>query len=406
MSVWIEGEDAAQTTFNRHGWYCCTGVRRDVLSPGVPGGAAGDWLAHYANDGVGVWAAYDFEAPAAGDYAFWLRASVYQVRGWYRLDDAPAVDIDLASDARERVNLVAPGIDIRLLAWVNAGAIALRQGRHRLVVGVEGHPARQGGREVHGGIDALAFVPADWPWAPTGALRPIDPRRQAAAAPADWFPLIPADDAFSADSLTDARPLVERPAGARGPIEARGDALAFADGTAVRLWGVNALPMTTNALMARQARYYAKNGVNLVRIHPVESIVGVLRRDADGRRAFDPAGLDRLDRWFAALKAEGIYVQWSPFYPHVVTSEDGYPADRMAELPDASAPNAPPGAAAKSTSGYVKLCPRAAGCGVVLARGPAHPPQPLHGPAVRRRPGAGRARGAQRGLHLLARAAE
>ncbi|MEO8083292.1 MAG: hypothetical protein ABI780_05675 [Ardenticatenales bacterium] len=352
-SVWIEGEDAVQTTFNRHGWYCCTGVRRDVLSPGVPGGAAGDWLAHYANDGRGATATYDFDVAVTDRYVFWMRMSVYQVRGWYSLDGAPAADVDTAADPRERLNLVAPGIDIRFLAWVKAGEMPLAQGRHRLVIGIEGHPARQNGQEVHGGIDALTFVPQSWPWGPTGALRPIAPDRPTEAAPDEWFPLIPIDDSFSPQSATDAHAYIERPAGQHGPITAHGDALVLGDGTPIRLWGVNALPMATTELMARQAKYYAKNGINLVRIHPVESIVGVLRRGPDGVRTLDPVGLDTLDRWFAALKAEGIYVGWSPFYPHVVTAEDGYPADWLAELPDARAPNLPAGTPAKSSSGYV-----------------------------------------------------
>ncbi len=112
-SIWIEGEAAEATTFNRHGWYCCDGVRSDLLSPGVPGSAPGDWLSHYANnDAREVTATYRFEVTAAGRRVLWLRASVYQVRSWWRLDDGPAVDVDLATEARERLNLVAPAIDM------------------------------------------------------------------------------------------------------------------------------------------------------------------------------------------------------------------------------------------------------------------------------------------------------
>lgn len=358
-SIWIEGEAAEATTFNRHGWYCCDGVRSDLLSPGVPGSASGDWLSHYANnDAREVTATYRFEVTAAGRRVLWLRASVYQVRSWWRLDDGPAVDVDLATEARERLNLVAPAIDIRFLAWVRAGVVDMNAGAHRLTVGLAGHPSRRDGREVHGGLDAIVLVPEGEAWAPTGGLRPPDPARPAPVpAASDWFPLVPIEDAVSADSVTDASALVERPAGARGPVRAVGDGLAFADGTPVRFWGVNALPMATPEKMARQARYYAKHGVNLVRIHPVESIVGVLRRGPDGQRLLDPAGLDRLDRWFAALKDAGIYVSWSPFYPHVITSDDDYPADLYAELPDANAWNLPAGTVGKSSSGYVNYIP-------------------------------------------------
>lgn len=357
-AIWIEGEDALRTTFNRHGWYSADGVRRDVLSPGKPGGRAGAWLAHYANDGQTATAGYDVDVAAGGPYRLWLRASAYQVGLAWRLDDGPAQPIDAAAAARERLNLVAPGIDIRFLAWLDAGEVALAAGRRRLTVEVSGHPARNGGREVHGGLDALVLVPAALPWAPTGALRPPDPSRPAPEpAPDAWFPLVAPDDAFDAASVTDAAALIERPAGRHGPARAVGDAIQFADGTPARFWGVNALPLPTPEQMTRQARFYAKHGINLVRLHPVQSIVGLLRRRPDGSRGFDPAGLDRLDRYVAALKAEGIYVGWSPFYPHVVTADDGIPPEIFAELPDAPNWNLPPGTTGKSTSGVVHFVP-------------------------------------------------
>lgn len=358
-SIWIEGEAAESTSFNGHPWYCCDGVRADLLSPGVPGTSEGEWLSHYVNDDDReVTATYRFEAAAGGRRVLWLRASVHQVRSWWRLDDGPALEVDLAAEARERLNLVAPAIDIRFLAWVRAGVVDMAAGEHRLTIGLAGHPSRRGGREVHGGLDALVLVPEGEAWAPTGALRPPDPGRPAAVpAAGDWFPLVPIEDPFSAESVTDLSFMLDRPAGAHGPVRAVGDDLVFADGTPVRFWGVNALPMATADKMARQARYYAKHGVNLVRIHPVESIIGVLRRAPDGRRFLDPAGLERLDRWFAALKDAGIYVSWSPFYPHVITSDDGYPAESYAELPDANAWNLPAGTSGKSPSGYVNYIP-------------------------------------------------
>lgn len=357
--VWLEGEDAERTTFNRHGWYCCDGVRRDVLSPGTPGGRAGDWLAHYANDGRAASAEYGLDVTASAAYRLWVRASSYQTRLSWRIDDGTARDADPDALARERLNLIAPGIDIRFLAWLPLGEVELDAGRHRLVVEVSGHPARDGGREVHGGLDAIVLVPGDLAWAPTGALRPPDPQRPPPPpGPADWFPLVPIVDPFDPASATDLSARLERPAGRHGPPRAAGDAIAFADGTPVRFWGVNALPLSTPEQLSRQARFYAKHGVNLVRIHPVQSIVGLLRRNADGSRGFDPAGLDRLDRYVAALKSEGIYVAWSPVYPHVVTADDGYPADLLAELPDAPTWNLPPGTAGKSTSGMVHFMPQ------------------------------------------------
>ena len=354
--LWIEGETPARTTFNRHNWYCCTGVRRDLLSPGEPGGRAGDWLAHYANDGLVAEAEYRVITSEGGPYTLWVRTSDFTVRMWYRVDNGARVAIDTEGDRREHLRLLAPDmIDIRFIAWIRAGAVDLLPGQHRLTFGLEGHPARQGGREVHGGIDALCLV--NFPWTPTGALKPdLDPPRP---GPADWYPLIPSDDRFSAESITDVGGLLHKPAGMHGPVRRVADRLSFADGTPAKFWGVTASMSTTPEVQARQARYYAKHGINLVRLHPVQSVVGVLETDPQsGRRRLNPERLDRLDRWFATLKEHGIYMAWSPFYPHVITPADGYPTDLYAELADANAWNLPPGTTGKSSSGYVNFMPQ------------------------------------------------
>jgi hypothetical protein len=348
--VWIEGESSSQTSFNRHNWYGDDGLRMNLLSPGTPGGQDGDWLAHFSDGPTEAEAEYRFDITQSGSYAFWLRASAYQVRMWYSLDDGPRVDIDSDSDPREYLRLNDPSgpnpIDLRFIAWFRLGDLDLDAGAHRLRMGLA--PRRLNGNEMtHGGIDAIALV--DFDWAPTGALRP-DPDPPTPARDA-WFPLIPTDDPFSPDSVTDASALLHRPAGVHGAMQRRGDDLAFADGSPVKLWGVNASIGGSDAVMQRQARHYAKNGINLVRLHPVQAELGLLQRDpASGERSLDPARLDRLDRWFAALKAEGIYLQWSLFYPHTITPDDGYPADLYAELPD--------GGGGKRTSGYVNYMPQ------------------------------------------------
>jgi hypothetical protein len=341
--VWLEGEDAAATNFNRHSWYCCDGLRRDLLSPGEPSTRDGDWLAHYANDGgQPATAEYRFAAPAAGSYTLWLRVSAYTVRMRYQLDGAAWVDIDTESDPREYFNLLVPGrIDVRFLAWVKAGGVDLSAGPHRLVLEVAGHSARQGGREVHGGVDVVAL--AGYPWAPSGTLRP-GPGAPTQLAPDAWFPLVPDDDPLSPASITDLRRHLDAPAGGHGAVLANNADLRFADGTPVRFWGMNAQPAANAALQRQQAGFYAKHGVNLLRLHPVESLLG-LRQGSP--RQFDPARLDRLDRWFSILKEAGIYSDWSVFYPHVITAADDYPAELRAELPETGG--------GRGTSGFVNF---------------------------------------------------
>ena len=347
--IWSEGEGAASNTFNRHGWYSNDNVRRDLLSPGEPGSRLGEWLAHYANDGRPAEAEYRFTVAQTGAYTLWVRASAFTVRMGYRLDDGPLIAIDTEADRREYLRLLNPtAIDIRFFAWLKAGSVNLDAGTHRLTFVLEGHPARQNGREVHGGIDAWCLSMGGWE--PTGALRPD--QIPANPGPADWFPLLPADDPFSAESITDLAALVETPAGKHGPVHRHGEDpwLVFEDGTPVKLWGVNASIGGSEVVRERQARYYAKNGINVVRVHPVEGVVGLLEPDpAGGGRRLNPDRLDRLDRWFATLKAHGVYVAFSPFYPHVITPAEGYAADLYAELVDAQG--------GKSTSGFVNFVP-------------------------------------------------
>ncbi|MFQ5460112.1 MAG: hypothetical protein ACE5EL_04910, partial [Anaerolineae bacterium] len=346
--VWLEGEDALTSTFNQHPWYSREGVHLNWLSPGTPDRPQpGAWLAHYTDSRQGAEAAYAFTVPATGRYTFWIRASSYKVRQWYSLDDGPRTVMDLESDPREYFNLTHPTLDLRFLAWNRVGDLDIRAGDHVLRIGLGAHPF-WGGTKIHGGIDAIALV--NFPWFPAGAMRPtLTPPPE--PGPEAWFPLVAEDDPFDKGSITDVSRFVPAPAGAHGSLRREADGLAFADGTPIRFLGIGADMAATPDLQDQQARFYAKNGVNLVRQHPVEAVVGLLQADpATGGRRLDPARLDVLDRWFSTLKAHGIYMAWSPFYPHVITPDDGYPAELYAELPDKGS--------GKSTSGLVTLEPQ------------------------------------------------
>ena len=68
--------------------------------------------------------------------------------------------------------------------------------------------------------------------------------------------------------------------------------------------------------MVQQASLLSAMGVNLVRIHPIQQQIG---------NPIDADQMDQYDLWFSILKEHGIYTQWSVFYPHVITEDDGYP---------------------------------------------------------------------------------
>jgi hypothetical protein len=80
-AVWVEGEDATEHNFRRHGWY--DGVDKSLLSNR-------EWLSHYSQQGEGR-ATYRFRVKEGGQYTWWLRTNVLLVTQHYRIDGAPPV---------------------------------------------------------------------------------------------------------------------------------------------------------------------------------------------------------------------------------------------------------------------------------------------------------------------------
>ena len=313
-SVWVEGEAATSSSFNQHGWY--SAVSMDQLSPGTPGGTDGDWLAHFANNSTPVEATWDVTVADGGEYVLWVRSASYRVSAWAQIDGGALIDLDLDATARETLNLVYPGIDIRFLSWTRVGTVSLSSGAHQLTIGLEPHGA-WGGSQIYGGVDA--FVLVNDGRVPSGAAMPA----LEAATPAadDWFAFFPGDPPRDwADSVAawPSSPISQR-------VVADGDRLILEDGSPVKLWGTNSHPPLRDDLIEQQAAMYAAMGINIVRLHSVFSLLG---------DPVDADALDRLDRWFAALKAHGIYTQWSVFYPFTIEAGDGY--SLYSELPGGS----------------------------------------------------------------------
>jgi len=118
----------------------------------------------------------------------------------------------------------------------------------------------------------------------------------------------PRRDDFSSQSLLDLRSLNEKTAGERGFIARSKDGNDFVlgDGTPIRLWAVNDAAFGKN--LGRHARFLAKRGVNMVRFHLNITPVG------DDLMSIDVAERDRLWQGVAAMKKEGIYVTFSPYW--------------------------------------------------------------------------------------------
>lgn len=137
----------------------------------------------------------------------------------------------------------------------------------------------------------------------------------------------------------------EKPAGKHGFLTIKGRDFVFEDGTKVKFWGTNFnghgnFPEKTYA--EKLAKRLAKLGINLVRLHQLDSewntpnifAFSKGKRMKDG--SFDPESLDRLDYLIACLKKEGIYCYMDMFTYRKFRTDEG--VENAAALPDAAKP--------------------------------------------------------------------
>jgi hypothetical protein len=124
----------------------------------------------------------------------------------------------------------------------------------------------------------------------------------------------------------------ERPAGKRGFVHAKGDALVFDDGSPARFWGANitaaSLFQTDREAVKQQARRLSRLGFNLVRLHHHDSYwvqPNIFGTRSSNTRRIDPDMLDRIDWWVHCLKEEGIYVWLDLHVQRKLTAADGIP---------------------------------------------------------------------------------
>jgi hypothetical protein len=341
-ALWIEGEDFTTSSFNQHGWYRNTSLKKGLLSPGEPGVSNGDWHVHFTdNDNPdSATVTYSFSIVEGGTYKWWIRLNPFSNQNGganysYRLKPprglwGPWKELDVSQARDHMIDLVDPGIDIRFIAWSFGESFEFRGGSYQLQIQISDRDGAD--KQNHGGIDVMAFT--NFPWAPSGVIPP-DPNPPA-PGPGDWFMLMAAPDQFSEDSIIDMSRLIERPAGMHGFLRQQGKDFVFEDGKPMKFWAVCASMTETEQAQQQQARFYAKHGINMVRQHPVESVLGTLK-GGPGNRHFDPARLEKWDRWFSILKKNGIYMTWSMFYHHVVLADEGIDMDLYNELPDRGA---------------------------------------------------------------------
>lgn len=131
-----------------------------------------------------------------------------------------------------------------------------------------------------------------------------------------WFEWKPDPAAQGVDEVSLAQWL-DAPAGKHGRIVAKGERLEVND-KPIRLWGINLCYQDCappKDLAERRAAFYARNGINAVRLHKYADGPGWAGiQSPESFTEFDPEALDRMDYFVAQLKAKGIYVKLSPTF--------------------------------------------------------------------------------------------
>ena len=131
-------------------------------------------------------------------------------------------------------------------------------------------------------------------------------------------------------SVTDARFLLDAPAGKHGPVIVRDGHLGFKNGPRVRFWAVNLSGESSfppPEVAPRAAERLARFGFNLVRLHGMDASWGrtLFPKKAPDTRHFDPEQLEKLDRMIAELEKRGIYINMNLHVGRHFTPGDGLP---------------------------------------------------------------------------------
>jgi hypothetical protein len=244
---------------------------------------------------AGTFVEYEIQSPKEGEYFFYARKfwhhGPFQFKWngegeWRKVANTPLLDsVDLAPHC---VN------------WVPCGKVKLKKGANAL---------RLEAVEPYGPFVFDCFVVTSSQISPNGTLKPGE--KYNLADPGTWA-FEPDVDEFKPDALNLRALLNEKIAGENGylAVNKEGD---FVDGKGkvVRIWAVNTGVQNEFDLdgIRQHAKALAKRGVNMVRHH------GHLNPEPN-----EPIGkpnekqIDVVQRLVAAMKDEGIYTTFSPFW--------------------------------------------------------------------------------------------
>ncbi|MCS6814032.1 MAG: hypothetical protein NZ772_10755, partial [Cyanobacteria bacterium] len=273
--VWWEAETPSKTSFPSSNPFAPqTKTEAAVLS-------AGAWVGINGQYSTLPFLEYEVTIPTTGDYHFYTRKFWHHGPFRWRWDDQPwqatGDTVYLMDSSPLRQFVVAN--------WVGLGKVKLTAGRHQLRVELT---------KQEGAAAFDCFVLTTTPLKPQGKLKP-DQRYQATIK--DGFLFDPDPDEFMPSPI-DLRRLNERFAGEQGFIQRQGEVFIHGNNQQpVRFWAINTSPESLYmdaASLAYMARFLAKLGVNMVRLH------GKLWSDQDFR-TIAPDTIARLHHFVAAM---------------------------------------------------------------------------------------------------------
>lgn len=114
-------------------------------------------------------------------------------------------------------------------------------------------------------------------------------------------------------SLADFSMLVPAPAGRHGFLESRPDGhFYFADGTRARFWGINVSGpdiQQTDAVIEATVGRFRRAGINMLRLEAPDNVGCLLDTPvANSSRNINAAFLNRMHKWMAECRRNGLYV--------------------------------------------------------------------------------------------------
>jgi hypothetical protein len=333
--IWVEGEAPAKKNVTPNAGF--ENVDPDELSGGA-------MLCSFAEEGKPAGTAeYEVNVETAGAYQFWVRANYGTGLGW-KLDNGAMTPADIKAMQAEnqdqrKTRAANPNWQPRLVqqsgagkdggfgfvftAWLNLGKVDLTAGKHTLTFELGG--SAPASKQHYAGIDCFMLASGDF--TPNAKFKPGEPGWKATPefdATKAWD-FAPAQDMFDANALFDLRSLNEGTAGEKGFLKLSEDGNSFVtgDGKPIRFWGGSTYTqrdvseagkgwnkMSGEEALAHHARFLAKRGVNIVRLH------GDITPKKDDQKFtdVDPKELDEIWRLVAAMKKEGIYTVIDPYW--------------------------------------------------------------------------------------------